>query len=365
MRVFVSSVIGGMEPFREAAVRAARALGHEVKRSEDFPAMAESPQQACLAGVREADVVVLLLGPRYGHPQDSGLSATHEEYREARERRPVLTLVQQGVDKESSQEAFIKEVRTWQGGMATASFTTPEDLGEAVVRALHEFEMSRKAGEMDESEMLERAQALLPASRGIGSASLTLVVVGGPRQPVLRPTELEDPALERDLLRETLVGPSAVLSPAQGTNTRVAEHFLSFEQRDASVFIDDLGSVRIVQPARQEDRTATELPVLIEEDVGERLRRAIRISGMILDRIDPVHRLRGVLPVVSLEGAGYLGWRTRQEHARSPQSVQIPHVSDPQIVTLTPVTRPRAALLHSTDALGEDFLSVLRRGLRS
>ncbi len=364
MNVFISSPIRGMEAFRDAAVRSARALGHDVKRSEDFPALSESPQQACLAGVREADVVVLLLGPSYGEAQESGLSATHEEYREARDRRPVLAFVQEGVEMEPAQAEFADEVRTWQGGLATGSFSTPEDLGEAVVRALHEFEMSRRAGDVDETEMLERAEALLPESRGVASSSLVLVVVGGPRQAVLRPTELEDPSLEQDLLRQSLVGELAVLSPAEGTSTRATEHAVLLEQRDASVLIDDLGSVRIVQPARQEDRMASGLPVLIEEDVRDRLARALRLSGEILDRVDPVRRLREILPVVSLHGAGFLAWRTREEHARSPQSVQMPHVSEPQVVTLSPTTRPRASLLHETDALCGDFLSILRRRLR-
>lgn len=364
MRVFVSSPIEGMEAFREAAVRSARALGHDVKRSEDFPALAESPQQACLAGVREADVLVLLLGARYGERQESGLSATHEEYREARERHPVLAFVQKGVEMEPPQAAFANVVRTWQGGLTTGSFSTPEDLGDAVVRALHELEMSRRAGEVDETEMLERAQALLPESRGVATSSLVLIVVGGPRQPVLRPAELEDPSLEQDLLRVSLVGDLAVLSPSEGTSTRATEHAVVLEQRDGSVLIDDLGSVRTVQPTREDDRTSSSLPVLIEEDVRDRLVRALRLSGEILDRVDPVRRLREILPVVSLHGASSLGWRTREEHARSPQSVQMPHVSDPQVVVLSPSTRPRASLLHDTDALRDDILSILRRRLR-
>ena len=93
MQVFISSVISGMEPYRNAAARAVRTLGHEPRMAEDYGASPDTPQRACLAGVRDADVVVLLLGARYGHPQESGLSATHEEYREAKERRPVLAFV--------------------------------------------------------------------------------------------------------------------------------------------------------------------------------------------------------------------------------------------------------------------------------
>ena len=97
MKVFISSVITGFEEFREAAADAALTLDHDVIRAEDFGATPDSPQVACLDGVRQADVAVLLLGSRYGETQASGISATHEEYREARESRSVVAFVQQGV----------------------------------------------------------------------------------------------------------------------------------------------------------------------------------------------------------------------------------------------------------------------------
>lgn len=142
MKVFVSSVVGGFEQFRDAAARAARILGNEVRRSEDFPALASSPQAACLEGVRWAEVFVLLLGERYGDPQASSLSPTHEEYREAKSSARVLAFVQDGVEFEAPQRAFLDEVRSWTGGVFTGSFTTTEDLSEAVTRALHDVEIA-------------------------------------------------------------------------------------------------------------------------------------------------------------------------------------------------------------------------------
>lgn len=43
MKVFLSSVIRGMQETREAAARALTALGHDVKRAEDYEAMPDSP----------------------------------------------------------------------------------------------------------------------------------------------------------------------------------------------------------------------------------------------------------------------------------------------------------------------------------
>lgn len=153
VRVFVSSVIRGLEEFRDAAVRAARSLRHEVKRAEDFGASPASPQEACLAGVRWADVVLLILGERYGDPQASELSPTHEEYREARERCSVLALIQDGVEREPAQARFLEEVRDWVSGHYTASFSTPEEIHDEVVRALHELELAHAAGSLDENEL--------------------------------------------------------------------------------------------------------------------------------------------------------------------------------------------------------------------
>src|SRR5690606_18137845 len=127
-----------------------------------FPASPGTPQQACLAAVRESDVVLLLIGKRYGYVQPSGLSATHEEYQEARERKPVLVFVEHTSEREDRQQAFLQEVEAWSTGHFRASFTTPDELKAVVFRALHEYELATAAGPVDEKEMVHRAVAMLP-----------------------------------------------------------------------------------------------------------------------------------------------------------------------------------------------------------
>ena len=117
-----------MEEYRDAAAAAARSLSHEVIRAEDFGSSAETPQTACLAAVRHADVVVLLVGARYGAVQSSGLSATHEEYREARERCPVLVMVQETDQRDEAQGRFLDEVRDWSEGHYTEAFSDSQQL---------------------------------------------------------------------------------------------------------------------------------------------------------------------------------------------------------------------------------------------
>ena len=153
MKVFISSVIAGMEEHRAAAREAAESLGYTVIAAEDFGASPSSPQQVCLAGVRDADVVVLLLGARYGTPQSSGLSPTHEEYREARGTKPVLVFVQTGVTPEPGEEKFVEEVGGWEGGHTVSPSTRLTSLRAAVTGALHRWELSQQAGPVNEEEL--------------------------------------------------------------------------------------------------------------------------------------------------------------------------------------------------------------------
>lgn len=50
MKIFISSLIRGFEPYRAAARDAVTQLGYEPVMAEDFPAQPNSPQVACLQG---------------------------------------------------------------------------------------------------------------------------------------------------------------------------------------------------------------------------------------------------------------------------------------------------------------------------
>jgi hypothetical protein len=365
MRVFISSVIRGLGAYRDAAARAGAVLRHEVKRAEDFPASPSTPQQACLAGVRWADAVLLLIGSRYGPRQPSGLSATDEEYREARERCPVLVFVQQGVDLEPAQHEFLREVQAWASGHLTAPFSNPEELRDAVSAALHDLELTRAAGPVDEAEMLARARALLPEDRNSLGAKLVLVVGGGPRQQVLRPSALEAPELEEALTQEALFGPLRILDRTAGTRAAIRRDALVIEQENASILLDQLGTVRISVGAER-DRSRGDLAlagVAIQEDVEELLRRLLGFVAATLDRIDPTRRLSDVVPIASVQGA--MAWRTRAEHERSPNSYRVRISQEPVIASLTPARRHRAALGQGAAAIAEDLVVLLARKMRA
>lgn len=366
MKVFISSLVGGYGHYRAAAHEAIETLGHQVVRAEDFPASAGTPQQACLAAVRDSDLVVLLIGERYGAPQPSGLAATHEEYREARERKPVLVFVESGVTREPAQEAFLEEVQAWATGHFRASYSSAEELKTTLLRGLHDHELATSTGAVDEADLVDRATALLPHRQGFGGAAqLVVAVAGGPYQQVLRPAELGDASLSLDLQREAQFGAHRVLDPSEGTNRTIQGNGLVFEQRVASVLVDQAGSIRVVQAARRNaDRRSTELPALIKEDVIDDLARALRFSGWLLDRVDPLRRLTDVTPIAHLAGGGHMPWRTRAEHAASPNAGTMGQGGDHTTVMLTPARRHRQALTHDADRIAEDLATLLRRERR-
>lgn len=363
MRVFLSSVISGFEPYRDAAGRAIRTLRHDLIRAEDFGASPAPPQQVCLEGVRRSDVVVLVLGERYGYVQPSGLSATHEEFREARDTKHLLVFVQDGIVPEPEQKKLIDEVSGWSSGRYRGKFTTLDGLHDAIIDALHRLELSTAAGQADESEMLSRARQKMPTFQDSHDRLLWLVVTGGPRQQVLRPAELEDPILAKDLKQMLLFDDDPFFSTDFGISGQLEGDCMVFLQSKGSVSIDEMGTVSIVQSAKREAdwRSGEASMVVIKEEIIERIARGLRLAGKVLERIDPTGKITNLVPLVTLLGAGYTEWRTLAQHRASPNSASMEPVPDRMEATLSPAIRNRTALTVDTARLSEDLTVRLSR----
>lgn len=170
----------------------------------------------------------------------------------------------------------------------------------------------------------------------------------------------------KELSREALFGAFRILDRTAGTRHSIQENALVIQQDKASILVDQLGTVRLVLPAERPrtrgDFASVSVSVAIREDVEELLQRALRFVAWVLDRIDPVRRISDVVPVVNLNGA--LGWRTRAEHERSPNSFTMRMSQEPATVSLTPARRHRAALAQDTAAIAEDLAALLARKMR-
>ena len=363
--VFISSVISGYEEYRAAAKRAAEALGCNVLMAEDLPGLPDSPQSACLQLVRDADVTLVVLGARYGHPQASGLSATHEEFREARDEGDVLVMVQEDVEPEERQRQFIREAESWEHGVMRRGFTDRDELRDVVTRALHDYTQRPASGTSEPDELRNRAAALQPDIRSRGAkARLHLIVAGGPPRTVLSPIELDDVKLARSL-QERLTFRVPVLSNTEATDIRSASESLVFQQRNAEVIVREDGSLRLSVPARTGDRQPHSVVgmAIIEEDLNDRIVQLLQAAGLVLDEIDPVARLRDIIVQAGLTGATAVGWLTRAEAATNPSSISLGMGQRQEAIVVPPLPglRPRAALNADRSRIANDLTIRLRR----
>ena len=366
MRVFLSSVIAGYEDFRTAAADAITNLGYEVSRAEEFGASAATPQQACLAAVRESDLVVLVLGGRYGSKQSSGLSATHEEYHEARSSIPVLVFVQDEIDYEPEQSRFIQEVQDWESGNLTQRFTSPEKLRQAVTRELHRHVLSDASQSAGQDDLLDRAQQAI--RNGVShwqEPQLVLSVSAGPHQEILRPSELEDGEFAESVQREALFGSSRLFVPKAGVESALRDDWLVLTQGASTIEIQATGSIVVRQPALSGDLDHFSVLALIEEDIEERLGTALRFSSKVLDQIDPVRRLSHVALAVEITDASYHAWRTRTEHQQSPTSMPMGLRQGPATAHLSLPVRGRPELGQQASHFARDLMVLLRRQFTS
>lgn len=216
---FISSVQRDFDDYRQAARQAVDSLGLRAVMAEVAGASPDPSRTALLGRVDECDVLILILGARYGDATMTGVSPTEQEFdRALASGVDVLAFVQDDIEREPAQESFLRRVRgTWEHGVFAPGFRTPADLGFAIVRSLRELEESRGAADAlpaAQKRVLELAGG--DGRRGQGSGCpirVAFVPVGAPR--LLDASALEQPALDERIARiirdRSLVGQAAAL----------------------------------------------------------------------------------------------------------------------------------------------------------
>jgi Domain of unknown function (DUF4062) len=370
MKIFISSLIRDFEPFRVAARAAVKTLRHEAIMAEDFAAQPNSPQIACLKGLREADLVVLILGARYGAVQNpSGLSPTHEEYLEARGKKPILAFVQNGVPREDKQAALVSDVQAWDSGLFRSGFDDTNDLQEQIIRAIHEYQLAHAAAPLDVALLEQKSKQLLAQQsrrESSGTPFLKLAMVSGPIQQILRPAKLENETLKETLHQHALFGQDRLFNPSAGVSDGIDDAALFLEQKGGSrIQLDEQGALLFRQPvdqAKSRERSGFMLAI-IEETVLDQLNRVIGYASWVLDQIDATQRLTHVGIAATIEGSNYLGWRTQAEQDASPNSGHVRmNTGDSRLPVC--VNWPRAAMRFGRQELAEDLMVRLRRQYR-
>jgi hypothetical protein len=366
MKVFISSLISGFEPFRAACKSAVITLRHEPVIAEEFGARPHSPQVACLQGLREADALVLVLGDRYGETQaGSKISATHEEYREARGRKPVIAFVQEGIMPEPDQAAFIAEVQGWEGGLFRGGFKTPDDLRDGVIRALHDYALANVAGPVDTKALTQAALEMLPEQDRQSSRDplLRLAIAGGPSQSILRPAELEAVPLAEALHQAALFGADRIFDGRLGVNPNIDGAALVLAQENGNrLRLDEQGAVELQlgsNEAKEGRSSFSGFPALIEEAVLARLQAGLAYTSWLLDHIDSTQRLTHLAIAARIDAGEHMAWRTQREQDANPNSGSMGFGREDR--PAISISKPRAAIRLDQRRLAEDILVPLRR----
>jgi hypothetical protein len=175
LRVFICSTFADLVPERRAIMDAVHRLQLIHDTMEFFGARDEMPLETCLREVAQSDVMVLVVGCRYGSTvPDLGISYSEAEYNEARRlKKPCLVFlahdsyaINQPLSSESgASESLAKWKDLLRRQHTVDSFTSPEDLAVRVTAALsnviRQFEdTERQTGKHSAAMIAEQLRAI-------------------------------------------------------------------------------------------------------------------------------------------------------------------------------------------------------------
>lgn len=151
MRVFISSTMDDLGNERRAVVAQLKNLNVEPVYAESFSPNGSTSWERIKEEVKDCQILVLLLGERYGWVPDEGpgsrekRSVTHMEALLARELGLIvlpffkdLSISSTVNDESKARDKFRKEVSSWDKGYFRQTFKWADDLAESVAKAVSE-----------------------------------------------------------------------------------------------------------------------------------------------------------------------------------------------------------------------------------
>ncbi len=214
LRAFASSPMKGYNVYRVATCQGVHDAGHLPVCAEDFPSRPASPRNSCLDGVKSADVLVLLLGERYGFVTPSGKSATEEEYEEAKRlHKPIYAFRQEGICPDEHQQKFIAGVEDYVTGHHRACFSDPLSLAQLVAKAMNDAE---RYGDMTDrtSRATSRLEAMIecPPNGSNGNACIQSLWTTARVGEVMDALDVISEDYKRSVLEMAHVGDSPIFA---------------------------------------------------------------------------------------------------------------------------------------------------------
>lgn len=315
-RVFVSSVMTGFEAFRNAARDGVTSAGGAPILIEDFPSLDMSSRTACLDLVRSCDIYLLIVGDRLGS-SPLGKPVIEEEMEEARKRKLPRLLFLHEIARDPEAETFANQLSDYFLGRFRVTFSTPDELKEAVASALA-FLLEQGTMQLETNDPNDVNELLETASDAQG-AFLRLCVIPERKLELFDVLELEDPAFRRTIFQLGHRNDVLLFDYDQGQKTATADrgYLVVRQERGRSdsanveivVRLGETGTVTIDQSIDRRHKNRNQPGMgfdiqIAEADIAEAVGSSISFVNVLYDQYDPGHRFATFFYGVALSGMG-------------------------------------------------------------
>ena len=179
LTVFISSTFSDLISHRDVLNRELRRAGHKVERMEDFGSSGATPLDACLSAIDRSDVVVLLIGHRYGSIiPNGGVSYTEAEYEYAQASGyQIFAYIRDGFDLavEASTEGddpkrrllALRATVEEEVVVPYKGFTTPADLSDRILTDVSKWAKPASARPVFDRPLLDIDDSVAYASKRV------------------------------------------------------------------------------------------------------------------------------------------------------------------------------------------------------
>jgi hypothetical protein len=226
LKVFLSSTIADLKPYREAAVGILRRLGFDTVRLDDFGTFHGPPLEGSQRAIATSDLFVLIVAHRYGFiPPDETRGLVELEYELALQlKKPVLAFVVrddvpwpvQNIDLENPARERLEQFKSRLfEHHVVGSFSTPEELAQQIAIATSQYSRTAEpipfAAESPTGPSEQEAVTVVDVMKAVNDIRLELTVLRGviadAAQNLRQPPSRSEAAFAR---AASFLGPGAV-----------------------------------------------------------------------------------------------------------------------------------------------------------
>lgn len=378
-RVFVSSVMRGFEPYREAARDGIVAAGCAPVLAEDWPSLGDSSRTACLDLVASSDALVLIVGARGGWEAPSGKLVVEEEWKEAKRRKlPVRVFVQEGVERDADATRLASTVSDYVSGHFRRTFTDPASLAAEVERSLADLDpLPTDAMTLNADDLRTIALSVgAPNPHRQQEAERILRFVLAPERAgeVIDPRRLDEEAFHHTVMVAAQEPSHRLIDYGQPVRPKVRDQALVIErteprqnwqeEKTGRIEVHESGLIVVDIPLEPKpDRSGISglsAYTLDEPYVEEKLSAAFRFAGAVYEKEDPHLRYERLLFDVAVAGVS--------SGNEGPAIAQFWNQQHEPLSPLTPLPSPRVVGRTDLDKPDDEVsrvLTYLRRKLPS